>query len=172
MSELSEITKSMALQKLENGMAVFSIANEGAVDRDGDMFERGSIRIERERATVASFQHGYTPVGTWTLSREGDMVLATAKFLKTPDGENVYEYIKEMGKSCQFSFRGAVYDWAESPDIPGFVFKDVVAFEASPVFRGAGDTKLQSIKQLGKQASNSRVRSRLWAILQAGRSTS
>lgn len=133
--------------------AVWSIAVEGEIDRDGDMFAPGSIEMMRDKGTVVHFQHSYEPAGVWTLSRNGNQVMANVTFLKTEVGKGCYEYVKAMDDSCQFSFRAryAPGGIRVQDGVPGLVFSKVMAYETSPVMVGAGETKLVSIKSQAQE---------------------
>lgn len=129
------------------GHARWEFATEGEVDKDGDRFDVGSIGMERERGTVAKFQHNNEPAGTWTLHREGTRVYADVTFLDTTAGQDCRKYVAAMGDSAQFSFRAKVSEYYFADDVPGIAFKSVRAYETSPVYVGAGnDTKLVTIK--------------------------
>lgn len=128
------------------GFAKFTICVEGEVDKDGDVFAPMSVDMMREKGTLVSFQHNNTPAGTWELSREGNKVYANVKFLDTEAGQNTRKYLRDMGTSAQFSFRARVEEYEERSGITGLVYNKVKAYEASPVFVGAGNTQLSTIK--------------------------
>ena len=128
------------------GTAKWSIAEEGVLDKDGDRFDVGSLEMERERGTVAKFQHNNEPAGTWTMTREGNTVYANVSFLDTTAGQDCRKYVQAMGKSAQFSFRGRMKDYYFPDDVPGIAFRKVSVYETSPVYIGGGETNLQAIK--------------------------
>ena len=139
------------------GEAVFEFATEGDEDKDGDVFQEGSIRLEREKAAFMSFQHGFEPRGTWTLSRNGAKVIGTVKFLSSAASQEMREFLDEMGESAQFSFRFRPLEYAYRENGKGLLFKDVIAYEASPVFIGAGNgTRLTAIKSFDKESEMDR----------------
>lgn len=129
------------------GTAKFSICTEGEVDRDGDMFKAGALELEREKATMVSFQHNQEPAGVWTMSRSGGDVYANVEFLDTEAGQDTRKYLEKMGDSAQFSFRARSDAWNYMDEGYGIVFDKATVYEASPVMMGAGnDTRLESIK--------------------------
>ena len=133
------------------GSAKWSIAIEGVLDKDGDRFDPYSIEMEREKGTLVSFQHNYQPAGVWELSRSGNTVYANVQFLDTQAGQDTRKYVKAMGDSCQFSFRARMSEYGFADDVPGIIFKKVKAFETSPVFIGAGETNLVTVKSLNNE---------------------
>ena len=135
------------------GRARWSFAVEGQLDKDGDRFDLGSIMMERERGTVAKFQHNNEPAGTWTMAREGATIYADVDFLDTTSGQDCRKYVRAMGDSCQFSFRAKVSEYYFAEDVPGIAFKSVRAYETSPVYVGAGDTSLVTVKSDSDEVS-------------------
>lgn len=154
MKEILKVGKLISVSKAEDegpGSASFSICTEGEYDRDGDMFKVGSLELERDKATMMSFQHAGQPAGVWTMSRNGADVIANVEFLDTVAGQDTRKYLQAMGESAQFSFRARSSEWNWDDDY-GMVFEKATVYESSPVLVGAGNqTSLETIKSRGSK---------------------
>ena len=135
------------------GSASFSIATEGEYDKEGDFFKAGSMYTERAKATLVSFMHNNEPAGTWTMRKDGLNVIADVEFLDTETGQDVRKYLKAMGDSAQFSFRGRAEEWVYDENW-GRIIEKACVYEASPVLMGAGnDTRLEMVKNKSKEGT-------------------
>lgn len=119
------------------------LAVEGVPDHHGDVFEPGSFEMLRERGTVTHFEHQLLPAGVFTMSREGTNILAHVKFLKSDAGQATREYLQEMKKSAQFSFRSRSYQGEVFRRAGGGrSFTRARLYETSPVLIGSSNTGL------------------------------
>ena len=149
---MEEITKQAYLEKAPDdsdgpGTCVIVFAEEGKPDNDGDMIDPGAIRLSKNKGTFSSFQHGLTPLGTWTLSREGNLVKANVTFLETQHAQDMRKYLSQMGSDAQFSFRAMPRAIRRDSSLRrGFAFTDLETYEVSSVYLGGGNTKLEAIK--------------------------
>lgn len=123
------------------------VATLGVVDRDGDVIREGAIK-SGAKVQMSDYAHnlmwGGKPVGKGTLVVEGNKAVFKGRlFLKTADGRNTFETLKEMGGDQEWSFGFRVTGW-EAPDEDekkqgAFrILTKLEAFEVSPVLRGAG----------------------------------
>jgi hypothetical protein len=135
------------IKDADKGEVEAKVATLEVVDKDGDIIRAGA---QGKTATVAmsDWAHnavfGKRPVGKGKLVEDGGQLkFAGRAFLKTFEGRETFETLKEMGEDQEWSFAFRVLAWenpseAERKAGASRVITKMGAFEVSPVLVGAG----------------------------------
>lgn len=125
--------------------AVFSTL--GVKDHDGDITIPGAFEQNAD-VRISAYNHaswpgmgGLLPVGKGRIT--SDDVKATLEgqfFMKTTNGRDTFETVKELGSLTEWSYGYDVLDSApgEYKGVEGNLLKELKVHEVSPVFLGAG----------------------------------
>ena len=160
------------------GTIVIRIATYGVPDKDGDIFEPGSLVPAGNLVAHGKFMHSDgLPVGSGPLTSDGRHVYHHVKFdMQNPEAAEQYRFIRQMGDSAQFSFRARGQQRERYRTAEGHLasrIKEATVYETSPVWLGAGDTKLIMAKSVGSPTTQADDRigppmfyTRLWADTQ------
>jgi phage head maturation protease len=122
--------------------AVFATLN--VKDHDDDVTKPGAFE-NGAQVVISAYNHksweGALPVGTGTISEEGDQVVMKGRFfLNTTAGRDTFEVVKELGPRQEWSY-GFNVDDSERGEHEGKsvrILKKMTVHEVSPVLRGAG----------------------------------
>jgi hypothetical protein len=90
------------------GEVAAKIATLEAIDKDGDIIRRGSLP-KASKAVMSRWGHdamfGERPVGKGSLvEKDGRLEFTGKMFLKTAEGRETFETLKEMGSDQEWSF--------------------------------------------------------------------
>ena len=131
------------LKLSEAGEIELAFAQLGVVDHDGDVTLPGAFPTKD--VPMSAYGHtswdGSLPVGKGTISEAGDWaVFKGGFFMKTEQGRNTYETVKEMGALQEYSYGYQPVEFSfgvhEGKDVR--VLKLLDTHEVSPVLKGAG----------------------------------
>lgn len=135
------------IKDAEKGEVEATVATLGVIDHDGDIIRSGA---QGKAASVAmsSWGHdavwGNRPVGKGKLAESGNTLKFSGRvFLKTTDGRETFETLKEMGEDQEWSFGfrvlgSEVPSEEERKQGAQRIITKMAAFEVSPVMVGAG----------------------------------
>lgn len=160
---MSARTKAFAgpvtIKDADKGLVEAVIATLNVVDSDGDVTLPGAFK-EGAPVMISAWNHsavrqGVPPVGRGTLHERGEqVVLEGSYFMSDPKARASFEAVKGLDEIGQWSYGFHV----EKSDPGQFEGEDVQflkaldAFEASPVYRGAGiGTATLSAKDAGEE---------------------
>lgn len=134
------------------GEVAAKIATLEVIDKDGDIIRRGSLP-KASKAVMSRWGHdamfGERPVGKGSLiEKNGHLEFGGKMFLKTAEGRETFETLKEMGADQEWSFGFRVAGWENpGPDEKKLGAWRIITkmepvsssqFEVSPVLAGAG----------------------------------
>jgi phage head maturation protease len=133
--------------------AVFSTFN--VKDLDGDVTIPGAFE-EGQQVLISSYGHkvweGVPPVGKGTIHADNEKaVLRGQFFMKTQNGRDTFETVKEVGTQGEWSYGYDVLkaDFGQFAGEPVQFLHALKVYEVSPVFRGAGiGTQTLSVKSI------------------------
>jgi len=139
-------TLSVEVKEADEGIVIAQFATLGVKDLDGDVIATGAFG--EQTVKVSAFGHeswkGALPVGTGTISEDGDAAIAKLNFfMNTTHGRDHFETVKGLGDLGEWSFGFDITDRAEPDDEQkehgvNRILKGLTVHEVSPVFRGAG----------------------------------
>jgi hypothetical protein len=147
---------SMEIKDAEKGEVEAIFCTIGVVDKDEDIIRPGAIP-DGAKVSMSAYGHsavyGDRPAGKGTIHIEGNKAVFKGRvFLKTHDGRETFETLKEMGADQQWSWGFEVLG-AEVPteDEKKMGARRAITktdtFEVSPVIRGAGiGTRTRAVK--------------------------
>jgi hypothetical protein len=134
------------------GEVAAKIATLEVIDKDGDIIRKSALP-KGAKAAMSRWGHdavfGERPVGKGPLiEKNGELHFAGKVFLKTTEGRETFETMKEMGTDQEWSFAFKVAGWENpSPDEKKQGAYRIITkmepvseklFEVSPVLAGAG----------------------------------
>lgn len=129
--------------------AIFATLN--VKDKDGDITLPGAFKKDQEviisaynHSSIRGFTPGTAPVGRGSIEEKGENAILSGRFnLAIQAGRDAYEGIKFMGQLQEYSYG---YEINEGGSELGTkdgeqvrYLKDLYVYEASPVYRGAGE---------------------------------
>lgn len=128
------------------------IATLEVIDKDGDIIRKGALP-KGAKAAMSRWGHdsmfGERPIGKGPLTEHNGQLVFTGKmFLKTVEGRETFETLKEMGPDQEWSFGFRIKGWENPSDeerkagayriITKMEPISEAMFEVSPVLAGAG----------------------------------
>jgi hypothetical protein len=134
----------------DRGEVVAIVATLGVVDKDGDVILPGALPPGGAKVKLSGYDHdtvlkSVPPVGKGIIVEQGNALVFKGNFfMSTERGREAFNYTKEMGQDGEWSF-GFLRATKNAPLTDEWRAKGakrliagMKAFEASPVFEGAG----------------------------------
>ncbi|MCY1141711.1 hypothetical protein OWR29_27250 [Actinoplanes sp. Pm04-4] len=130
-------------------VVAFADLRPGAVDRDGDTYERGAFTGNTGPVPFGPWNHSVNDMGPWNLpigvgqvTEEGDLAVFRGVLFDTPMARMHLEVLRGLGARAEYSYGFGVTASRRATPRDGTgasrVIQRVNVHEVSPVLRGAG----------------------------------